>query len=162
MVASAGGLEAVSTVLRGLPQDLHAAVIVLIHQPPDRANALVSLPQRRSSLPVALAHDGASLTAGTVVVASPGKPMLVTTGPSIALIFSGASPRSRRSADLLLATLATACGATACGPRATAVVLCGGGHDGATGGGWAALAGSLSCGRVTPRRADDAVLFVSG
>jgi hypothetical protein len=46
----------------------------------------------------------------------------------VRLIASGASPPSRPSADLLLATLATVCG-----PRATAVVLSGGGHDGATG-----------------------------
>jgi two-component system chemotaxis response regulator CheB len=46
----------------------------------------------------------------------------------VRLIASGPSPPSRPSADLLLTTLATACG-----PRATAVVLSGGGHDGATG-----------------------------
>ena len=43
-------------------------------------------------------------------------------------IVSGISPPNRPSADLLLTTLAIACG-----PRATAVVLSGGGHDGATG-----------------------------
>jgi two-component system, chemotaxis family, protein-glutamate methylesterase/glutaminase len=51
----------------------------------------------------------------------------VTGGARIALIVSGASPPSRPS-DLLLTTLATACR-----PRAAAVVLSGGGHAGATG-----------------------------
>jgi two-component system chemotaxis response regulator CheB len=128
LIASAGGLEAVSTVLARLPGDLHAAVIVLIHQQPDRESALVALLQRRSQLPVVVADDGAPLDAGTVFVAPPGKHALVTGGPRIALIVSGVSPPSRPSADLLLATLATACG-----PHATAVVLSGGGHDGATG-----------------------------
>jgi two-component system chemotaxis response regulator CheB len=128
LVASAGGLEAVSTVLEGLPKDLRAAVVVLIHQPPDRESALVPILQRRSRLPVVAAQDDEPLAAGTVVVAPPGKHTLVTGGPRIALIVSGASPPSRPSADLLLATLATACGALA-----TAVVLSGGGHDGATG-----------------------------
>lgn len=128
LIASAGGLEAVSTVLEGLPEDLDAAVVVLIHQAPDRANALVRLLQRRSPLPVVAAQDDAPLAAGIVVVAPPGKHTLVTSGPRVALIVSGASPPSRPSADLLLATLATACG-----PLATAVVLSGGGHDGATG-----------------------------
>jgi two-component system, chemotaxis family, protein-glutamate methylesterase/glutaminase len=128
LIASAGGLEAVSTVLQGLPEDLHAGVVVLIHQAPDRENALVHLLQRRSRLPVVAGQDGAPLAAGTVVVAPPGKHTLVTSGGRIALIVSGASPPSRPSADLLLATLATACGALA-----TAVVLSGGGHDGATG-----------------------------
>jgi two-component system chemotaxis response regulator CheB len=54
--------------------------------------------------------------------------VLIAGGPRLAVIASGAAPPSRPSADLLLATLATACGL-----RATAVVLSGGGHDGATG-----------------------------
>jgi two-component system chemotaxis response regulator CheB len=128
MVASAGGLEAVSTVLEGLPEGFGAAVIVLLHQSPDRQNALVHLLGQRSRLPVIAAEDGSCLQAATVVVAPPGKHVLITGGPAVALIVSGVSPPSRPSADLLLATLATACG-----PRATAVVLSGGGHDGATG-----------------------------
>ncbi|TMM08166.1 MAG: chemotaxis protein CheB [Actinobacteria bacterium] len=128
LVASAGGLEAVSTVLEGLPEGLGAAVLVLIHQDPERESALVHLLQSRSRLPVIAAEDGARLKAGTVVPAPSGKHVLVTEGPAIALIASGASPPSRPSADLLLTTLATACRA-----RATAVVLSGGGHDGATG-----------------------------
>jgi two-component system chemotaxis response regulator CheB len=128
LVASAGGLEAVSTVLQGLPARLDAAVIVLIHQAPDRESVLVHLLGGRSRLPVAAAQDGACLEAGTVTVAPPGKHMLVAPGHRVALIVSGASPPSRPSADLLLATLATACG-----PRAIAVVLSGGGHDAATG-----------------------------
>lgn len=128
LVASAGGLEAVSTVLEGLPEGLGAAVIVLIHQSPDRESTLVGLLQRRSRLAVVAAEDGAKLQTGTIVVAPPGKHVLVAEGPVVALVASGDSPPSRPSADLLLATLATACG-----PRATAVVLSGGGHDGATG-----------------------------
>ena len=128
LVASAGGIEAVSKVLGGLPATLAAAVIVLIHQAPDRDNLLVRVLGRRSCLPVQVACDAAPLRAGTVVVAPPGSHVLVAGGPSVALILSGAVPPSRPSADLLLATLATACG-----PRATAVVLSGGGHDGATG-----------------------------
>lgn len=128
LVASAGGLDAVSTVLQGLRQDLSAAVIVLIHQDPGRENALVPLLQRGSALRVTAAEDGTRLEPGTITVAPPGKHLLVTPGPALALIASGATPPSRPSADLLLCTLATACG-----PRATAVVLSGGGHDGATG-----------------------------
>lgn len=128
LVASAGGLEAVSEVLSALPQDLNAAVIVLIHQAPDRENELVHILGKRSSLPVQAARDDTALRSGTVVVAPPGKHILIASGPTVALIASGAFPPSRPSADLLLSTLATACG-----PHATAVVLSGGGHDGATG-----------------------------
>jgi two-component system chemotaxis response regulator CheB len=128
LVASAGGLDAVSRVLRDLPGDLPASVIALIHQAPDRVNELVRLLGRSCRLPVEAARDGAVLTAGRVVVVPPGRHLLVGAEGRIALIVSGAAPPSRPSADLLLATLATAVG-----PRAIAVVLSGGGHDGATG-----------------------------
>jgi two-component system chemotaxis response regulator CheB len=128
LVASVGGLTAVSEVLRGLPADLQAGVIVLIHQAPDRENTLVQLLGARSCLPVEVAVDAGALRAGIVVVAPPGKHTLVARGPTVALIVSGAAPPSRPSADLLLTTLAVTCG-----PRATAVILSGGGHDGATG-----------------------------
>jgi two-component system chemotaxis response regulator CheB len=128
LVASAGGLEAVSRVLRGLPPELPAAIVVLIHQAPDRASALVKLLGRSSALPVVAAEHGSALQAGQVVVAPPGKHVLITPALRVALIVSGAAPPSRPSADLLLTTLATAVGS-----RAIAVVLSGGGHDGATG-----------------------------
>jgi len=128
LVASVGGIQAVSTILERLPEDLGAAVIVLIHQEPARESALVEILQRRTRLPVAAAEDGTLLLPGTVVVAPPGKHVLITAEGAVALIVSGASPPSRPSADLLLATLATVYG-----PRATAVVLSGAGHDGATG-----------------------------
>jgi two-component system chemotaxis response regulator CheB len=128
LVASAGGLAAVSEVLEGLPAGLSAAVIVLVHQQPDRVSPLTSLLARRSGLPVQAAEDNRRLCAGTAVVAPPGKHVLIAAGPTVALIGSGVAPPSRPSADLLLATLATTCG-----PCATAVVLSGRGHDGATG-----------------------------
>jgi two-component system, chemotaxis family, protein-glutamate methylesterase/glutaminase len=128
LVASAGGLAAVASVLEQLPEDLDAALIVLIHQAPDRESALVPLLGRRSRLPVEVARDNAPLRARTIVVAPPGQHTLIAAGPTVSLIRSGAAPPSRPSADLLLTTLAVVCG-----PRATAVVLSGGGHDGATG-----------------------------
>ena len=128
LVASAGGIDAVSTVLERLPVDLDAAVVVLIHQAPDYESRLAEILTRRSALPVVAVEHGQPLRPGTVVVAQPGKHVLITSGPRIATIVSGVSPPNRPSADLLLTTLAIACG-----PRAVAVVLSGGGHDGATG-----------------------------
>lgn len=74
------------------------------------------------------AEHGGTLRAGCVVVAPPGQHTLITPGLRIALIASGAFPPSRPSADLLLTTLAVAVDGSA-----VAVVLSGGGHDGATG-----------------------------
>jgi two-component system chemotaxis response regulator CheB len=128
LVGSAGGLEAVSQVLSALADDLEAEVIVLIHQPPDRPSSLVELLATHSALPVAVAEHDAALQPARVIVAPPGRHLLVTPRRTTALIESGAAPPSRPSADLLLTTLATAVG-----PQAIAVVLSGGGHDGATG-----------------------------
>ncbi|MEA2184401.1 MAG: two-component system, chemotaxis family, protein-glutamate methylesterase/glutaminase [Solirubrobacteraceae bacterium] len=128
LVASAGGLDAVSHVLGALPRSFAAAVVVLIHQAPDRVSELAALLDRRSALPVVAAHQGSALEAGRVTVAPPGRHLLVTPAMRCALIVSGAAPPSRPSADLLLTTLAIAAG-----PRAITVVLSGGGHDGATG-----------------------------
>ena len=128
LVASAGGLEATMLVLADLPEDFGACVLVLIHQQPDRVNRLAELLRRRSVLPVRPAEDGLPLQAGQVLVAPPGHHLLITPELRTALIQSGAAPPSRPSADLLLTTLAVAAG-----PRATAAVLSGGGHDGATG-----------------------------
>jgi two-component system chemotaxis response regulator CheB len=128
LVASAGGVDAISRILAGLPQSLEASVVVLIHQEPDRESRLVELLDHVCALPVVEAQDGVRLAAGEVTVVPAGKHMLVQPGNRTALIASGAAPPSRPSADLLLATLATAVAA-----RALAVVLSGGGHDGATG-----------------------------
>lgn len=131
LVGSAGGVEAVLRILRRLPATLEAAVIVLIHMPPERTSHLVEIIRRECALPTVAAADDEPLRPGRVFVAPPGKHLLIVPGeqaPRAALIVSGAYPPSRPSADLLLATLATAVG-----PRAIAVILSGGGHDGATG-----------------------------
>jgi two-component system chemotaxis response regulator CheB len=128
LVASAGGLDAVSRILCKLPSTLAAAILVLIHQEPDRASTLTEILGQRCAMSVVVAEHDGLLTPGTVVVVPPGRHLLITAQQRTALIVSGAAPPSRPSADLLLATLATAFG-----PRAIAVVLSGGGHDGATG-----------------------------
>jgi two-component system chemotaxis response regulator CheB len=124
LVASAGGVDALSRVLSALPADLPAAVLVALHISPDRPSQLVDILSRRTALPVRLAADGAAMRPGTVLVVPPGRHLLVTSQTRIGLIRTGDAPPARPSADLLLATLAVSCG-----PRALAVVLTGLGHD---------------------------------
>ncbi|MET0235671.1 MAG: chemotaxis protein CheB [Kibdelosporangium sp.] len=124
LVASAGGLDALSQVLAPLPADLPAAVLVLQHQSPDHQDRLAHILDRRTALRVSTAKDHDPLTRGTVLVAPSAHHLLVTSQARIGLIDSGALPPARPSADLLLATLAVTCG-----PRALAVVLTGKGHD---------------------------------
>lgn len=128
LVASAGGLKAVTSVLDALPRSFDAPVIVLIHQDPARVSELPSLLASHTRLDVLHARDGDGLWPARVLVAPSGRHTLVTGQRRIMLIASGAAPPSRPSADLLLTSLALAVGTDA-----VAVVLSGGGHDGATG-----------------------------
>ena len=128
LVASAGGVDAISTVLSRLPNDFPGAVIALVHLSPGSPRTLPQILERSSALPVQGALDGQPLVPGRVLVAPPGAHTLITPERRISLVHSGEFPPSRPSADLLLTTLALAAG-----PAAIAVVLSGGGHDGATG-----------------------------
>jgi two-component system chemotaxis response regulator CheB len=124
LVASAGGLDALSQVLSALPADLPAAIIVAQHMKPDRRSYLTEILRKRTALHVRQADNDDSLTPGTVLVAPPATHLLVTAEGRIGLLDSGTLPPARPSADLLLATLAVTCG-----PRALAVVLTGDGTD---------------------------------
>jgi two-component system chemotaxis response regulator CheB len=128
LIASAGGVDALSRVLKMLPSDLPAAVVVLLHLSPDQDSQLPLILSRVSALDVGTARDGERLVRGRVIVVPPGKHLLVTHDLRVVLIPSGPYPPSRPSGDLLLATLATAGR-----ERVVAVVLSGTGHDAATG-----------------------------
>lgn len=127
LVCSAGGLQALQRVLGPLPADFPASVVVLQHQHPAGPGLLARILARTCRLPVRAARNGDVLTAGVVLVVPPGVHALATASNTLALIASDGRP-PRPSADLLLTSLA----ATA-GERVVAVVLSGGGTDGATG-----------------------------
>lgn len=128
LVCSAGGLEALSTILRGVTAGSPAAWIILQHTSPEHPNALAAILDRQTALDVAPAREGSELVPGRALVAPSGRHTLITARLSVALIPSGTAPPYRPSADLLLTTLALAAG-----PRAVAVVLTGLGNDAATG-----------------------------
>ena len=98
------------------------------HTAPDAPDVLAGILSQRTALSVSMAAEGDELTAGRVLVAPPGRHMLITTGGTVALIPAGDRPPYRPSADLLLTTLAVAAG-----PRVITVVLSGHGNDAATG-----------------------------
>jgi two-component system chemotaxis response regulator CheB len=124
LVASAGGLDALSRVVAPLPADLPAAVLVVLHLSPGHPSHLAEILAQHTELAVHVARNGDELRTGTLLVTPPARHLLVTSEARIGLIDSGALPPARPSADLLLATLAVTCG-----PRALAVVLTGKGND---------------------------------
>lgn len=125
--ASAGGLDAVGTVLAGLPASLPAAVLVVIHQSDAAPGRLATLLGRRSRLAVRAARDGEPLVAGVVHVALPGHHLLVEKGTL--RVTRGPRENGHRPAiDPLFRSLALAAG-----PGAVGVVLSGMLDDGAAG-----------------------------
>lgn len=127
-MSSAGGLDALSRVLGELSADFPAAIVAHQHLAPEHLSDLALILDARSPLPVAAAVAGDRLRPGHVLVAPSGSHTLVTKDERLVLVKSGPYPPYRPSADLLLTTLALAVGA-----RAIAVILSGGGNDGATG-----------------------------
>jgi two-component system chemotaxis response regulator CheB len=67
--ASAGGLEALLSLIVELPRNLPAAVIVAIHTRSDSSGFLPSILARRARLPVEFAKNRAAIRAGRIYVA---------------------------------------------------------------------------------------------
>lgn len=78
--ASAGGVEALVSMVGGLPADLPAAVLVVLHIPADGSTALPAILKRAGSLPADTAVDGEDLRPSRIYVAPPGHHLLVVPG----------------------------------------------------------------------------------
>ena len=126
LVASAGGLGALITVLRDLPANLPAAVVVQQHLGA-HGSALVWILTQQSGREVTWARDGGRLVAGRVLVCPPSTRMEVLPNGTCSLLTTKVAAH-RLPHDALLVSCADAFGA-----RGLAVVLTGMGHDGAAG-----------------------------
>ena len=125
--ASAGGVDALTEIVRGLPPELDACVLIVLHLPAAGPSLLSRILARYSQLPVAQAQDGEPLPAGHVLVAPPDRHLLVVDG-RIRLDDGPKENGARPAIDPTLRSLATAYG-----PRAIAVILSGALGDGAYG-----------------------------
>ncbi|MEB4210168.1 chemotaxis protein CheB [Mycobacterium sp. 94-17] len=125
LLASAGGLEALSTVLGDLPPDLPAAVIVQQHLG-GHTSVLPTILSRLTGRSIGWATEGRTLRAGDVAVCPPG--MLLELTPNGRCRLHNARNHGSQGADAVLASIAGSYG-----PRCVAVVLSGSGHDGAAG-----------------------------
>jgi len=129
VAASAGGLEAVGTLVSRLPASFPLPLILVLHRAPSAAHDhLVRLLQHRTKLRVTAAHQGATLGAGTLYVAPTGRHISVAHDRTISLWFGAPIHHVRPSADPLFASAAAVYGAEAIG-----VVLTGGDGDGSFG-----------------------------
>jgi two-component system, chemotaxis family, protein-glutamate methylesterase/glutaminase len=124
---SAGGLNALSQVLRSLPRSFPSSIVVVQHLSPTHKSWMADLLGRSTRLFVKQAEHNEIMLPGTVYVAPPDEHLLVGPG-KIQLAHSQLVHFSRPSIDLLFESVAGTYGS-----RAIAVVLSGSGRDGATG-----------------------------
>jgi chemotaxis response regulator CheB len=124
--ASAGGHRALAALIRDLPADLPAAVIILLHIGTVVEFILPRWLRQFGHLPVTLAEDNVPIEPRHVYIAPPGQYVSVE-GECIHLTAAGTKRRTE-SIDALFFSAADAYK-----DRAVGVVLTGRGHDGSAG-----------------------------
>ena len=128
IAASAGGLNAIGRVLKNLPENFAASILIVQHLDPRHRSLMAEIMNRHTRLRVKQAEEGDALHAGRVYIAPPDRHMLVNRDHTLSLTQTELVHFLRPSADLLLESVAAAYK-----DRAIAVVLSGSGRDGAMG-----------------------------
>lgn len=125
--ASAGGVDALIRVVRGFPADLDAAVLVVLHLPPDALSNLPRILGRSGPLPAETAEDGMALQPGRILCAPPDHHLTVRDG-HIRVARGPHENLHRPSVDVLFRSAALSSDGSTCG-----IVLSGALDDGTSG-----------------------------
>lgn len=123
---SAGGIEALLTLVSGLPRHLGPALCIAQHLSPSRPSHLPAILTRLGTLPASFPADGARLLAGAIFLGPPAHDLTVS-GELVA-VTPAQSLRSCPSVDRLFASAASSYG-----PRVIGVILSGLLSDGTRG-----------------------------
>ncbi|MCE3271718.1 MAG: cheB1 [Ramlibacter sp.] len=137
--ASAGGIDALFTLLKDLQPPVRAALVLVLHLPEQHESRLAQVFGHRTGLPVEEARPHAPVEPGRVYFAPPGYHLLVEDDRTFSLSCDPPVLFSRPSIDVLLESCAEAYG-----NRLLGVVLTGANEDGARG-----LAAVKACGGLT-------------
>jgi two-component system CheB/CheR fusion protein len=124
--ASAGGIEALSGFVSGLPTDLGAPIVIAQHLSRNRNSSLSSILESRTSLRVQTVETSAKLSAATIYVVPANRDVLIS-DHEVSVVESD-SGDGKPSVDLLFRSAAAAYQ-----ENLVAVVLSGTGSDGAAG-----------------------------
>src|SRR5499433_1163201 len=124
---SAGGVEALREIARGLPPDLAAAVFIVIHLPSTSNSALPEILNRCGPLRANHAIDGEAIRRGRIYIAPPDHHLMVERN-QVRVLRCPKVNRMRPAADPLFRSAARAYG-----PRVVGVVLTGTLDDGTAG-----------------------------
>jgi len=125
---SAGAIEVLRDVLRGLPRTFGPAVAIVIHVPAEGPNLLLEVLNTPDGPPMKLAEDKEPIVPGTIYLAVPDYHLLVESGRTFALSLDERVHFSRPAIDVLFETAAEAYGENLMG-----IVLSGANADGAAG-----------------------------
>lgn len=128
LVASAGGIEALKTILSALPGNFPAAIVVVQHLNPNVPSHLAQILSKHTALQVKSAVNGDILRPATVYVAVPDYHLIVQPNGTLQLSDAPRMNFVRPAADKLLMSMAATYKS-----RAIAVVLSGSNCDGALG-----------------------------
>ena len=126
--ASAGAVEALSTILPLLPANYELPVMIVVHVPANKGSVLADLFATKCALTVCEAQDKQPIAAGTVYFAPADYHLLVEEDGLLSLSNEEPVHYSRPSIDVLFESAADAYG-----PHLIAVVLTGASQDGAKG-----------------------------
>lgn len=125
--ASAGGIEALRDVLTGIPSDLTAAVLVVVHMPAAGGQALQRILSRATALDVEMAREGTPIRPGHLYVCRGDAHLLAGRGH----LHVRRGPRENGHRPAIDALFRSA--AAYYGPRTVGVVLSGTLNDGTAG-----------------------------
>ena len=125
--ASAGGVEALEQLVRGLSPRLAASVLIVLHRPPDYESALPHILAGAGALPTAEARDGEPILPGRIYLAPPDRHMVIE-GGLLRLLRGPKENHSRPAIDPLFRSAAQEYG-----PRVAGVILSGTLFDGTAG-----------------------------
>ncbi len=124
--ASAGGVQALETFFRAVPTDLGVAFVVIVHLSPEHQSELAAILGRFTSMPSLPVNSVQPLRPNHVYVISPDRRLEITDHSVAALPFE--EPRGKRAPiDSFFRSLAAEHG------DGFAIILSGGGSDGALG-----------------------------
>lgn len=126
--ASAGGIDALQRMVKGLPGNLQAAIFITVHISPQGPALLADILTRAGSLPAVTSSDWEEVRMGHIYVAPPDHHLIIDPSGYTRVTRGPKENRFRPAVDPLFRSAARAYG-----PRVTGVILTGGLDDGTAG-----------------------------